>query len=79
VLRRKDARHARGDALVARDALEVVLELPYGRGGEERVDHPEGLALVGDDDGRALLVVHDAPDGQRQRGTAVTADLYPLR
>jgi hypothetical protein len=79
VLRWKDARHARGDALVARDALEVVLELPYGRGGEERVDHPEGLALVGDDDGRALLVVHDAPDGQRQRGTAVTADLYPLR
>jgi hypothetical protein len=79
VLRWKDARHARGDTVVGREALQVVLELPYGRGGEERVDHPEGLALIEDDGGRSLLVVHDAPGGHRQRGAAVTADLYPLR
>jgi hypothetical protein len=78
VFRWRDARHARGDALVPRDALAVVLELPYGHGDDEGVEHPEGLALVDDDGAKALLVVHDAPAASRTRGEAVHADLYAL-
>ncbi len=77
VLRWRDARHARGDALVEREALEVVLELPYGRGVDEGVEHPEGIAVVGDAR-PALLVVHDSPDPRRLRGDALLADAYPL-
>lgn len=79
VLRWRDARHARGDALVERDALQVVLELPYGRGGDESVEHPEGLALVDDGGVRSLLVVHDSPAASRTHAGVVHADLYPLR
>ncbi|MDF1504396.1 DUF3616 domain-containing protein [Roseisolibacter sp. H3M3-2] len=80
VLRWRGARHARGDAFVTRDALEPVVELPYGHGDEERVDHPEGLALLVEDrGGPALLVVHDSPAAGRARGSTVVADLYPVR
>ena len=79
VLRWRGAAHARGDALIDRDQLETVLELPYGRGVDEGVNHPEGIAIVDDGGAPALLVVHDSPDAERERGTSVTADLYPLR
>ena len=79
VLRWRGAAHARGDALVDRAELETVLELPYGRGVDEGVDHPEGIAIVDDAGAPALLVVHDSPDARRERGASVTADVYPLR
>jgi hypothetical protein len=52
---------------------ERVLELPFGRG----VDHPEGLALMGDD---ALLVICDSPAPERlgKGGKSITADLFQL-
>ena len=52
---------------------ERVLELPFGRG----VDHPEGLALMGDD---RLLVICDSPATGRlgKGGKAITADLFQL-
>jgi hypothetical protein len=77
VLRWRGARHARGDAIVDRSALEVVFDLPYGRGADEGVEHPEGIALIGDAR-PALLVVHDAPDARRLQGDALLADAYPL-
>jgi hypothetical protein len=79
VLRWRGAAHARGDAIVDGDQLETVLELPYGRGVDEGVDHPEGIAIVDDGGAPALLVVHDSPDARREHGTSVIADLYPLR
>jgi hypothetical protein len=79
VLRWRGAAHARGDAIIAREQLETVVELPYGRGIDEGVDHPEGIAIIDDGGAPALLVVHDSPGAQRERGTSVTADLYPLR
>jgi hypothetical protein len=84
-LARRGGRGARrrrpgADTLVADDALEVALELPYGVGTEEDVEHPEGIAFVRDAAGRrALLVVHDSPAEHRKLGPAeIAADLYPL-
>ncbi|MGZ8411857.1 MAG: DUF3616 domain-containing protein [Gemmatirosa sp.] len=77
VLRWRGARHARGDTIVDRAALEIVAELPYGRGDDEGVEHPEGIAVLGDAR-PALLVVHDAPSARRVRGDALIADAYPL-
>jgi hypothetical protein len=70
----------RADTLVGDDALEVALELPYGAGADEEVEHPEGIAFVADAAGRrGLLVVHDAPAEHRRRGAhAIEADLYFL-
>jgi hypothetical protein len=70
----------RDDTLVGDDVLEVALELPYGVGTEEGVEHPEGIAFVPDHDGRrALLVVHDSPAEHRKRGPyEIEADLYRL-
>jgi hypothetical protein len=50
-----------------------ILELPFGRG----FDHPEGLALWGDN---ALLVVCDSPGAARlkHKGRTILADLYQL-
>ena len=50
---------------------ERILELPFGRG----VDHPEGLALMGDDH---LLVICDgpAPDRIGRAGRTIAADLF---
>lgn len=77
VLRWRGARQARGDAIVDREALEVVVELPYGRGTDEGVEHPEGIAVVADET-PALLVVHDSPAGRRVQGDTLVADAYPL-
>ena len=77
VMRWRGARHARGDTIVDRDALELVVDLPYGRGDDEGVEHPEGIAVIGDAT-PALLVVHDAPAGRRVQGDTLVADAYPL-
>jgi hypothetical protein len=71
---------ARDDTLVGDDVLEVALELPYGVGVDESLEHPEGIAFVPDGAGRrALLVVHDAPAEHRKRGAhEIEADLYRL-
>ena len=70
----------RGDSLTERDVLETVLDLPYGVGEKEGVEHPEGLAFL-DDGGRGkqLVVVYDAPGKHRRRGRAgVDADVYDV-
>jgi hypothetical protein len=76
----RDADGPGDDTLVGDDVLEVALELPYGVGTEEDLEHPEGIAFVRDGAGRrALLVVHDSPAEHRKRGlNAIEADLYPL-
>lgn len=67
-------RHEGGQRL-PQDQLEVVMEIPYGRGN----DHAEGITLL-DDKGKAtLLVVYDSAATTRQRGkSSVLADLFPL-
>lgn len=52
---------------------ERILELPFGRG----VDHPEGLALWGDDQ---VLVLCDSPAKKRlsDKGLTIAADLFAL-
>ena len=80
VFRWRDVLAREGDGFVERDELEPVLELPYGQGVDEGVEHPEGIALTRTTDGRkALLVVYDSPCEARRRGSAaVEADVYPL-
>jgi hypothetical protein len=60
--------------------LETVLDLPYGVGEKEGVEHPEGLALLGDGSrGKRLAVVYDAPGKHRRRGRAgVDADVFDV-
>ncbi|TBW01790.1 DUF3616 domain-containing protein [Azotobacter chroococcum] len=65
------------EAMVPADALQRVLEVPYGEG----VDHAEGMTLFAPDGGKAsaLLVVHDAAAEERKSGkSAVTADVFKL-
>jgi len=80
VFRWRGATSVDGDDIVDRDQLRVALELPYGLGDEEGVEHPEGMALTRTEDGRkAVLVVYDAPHAKRRHGrAAVDADLFPL-
>lgn len=55
---------------------ERILELPFGRGE----DHPEGLALWGNDgDARQILVIYDSPSERRlHKSGAIEADLFDL-
>ncbi|NNG25594.1 DUF3616 domain-containing protein [Telluria aromaticivorans] len=65
------------ECVVPADALERVLDLPFGQG----VDHPEGMALFSCDGGstEALLVVHDAASPSRQIGeSTLVADVFAL-
>jgi hypothetical protein len=80
VFRWRGGARAEGDSLVRPPTLEHLLELPYGVGGDEGVEHPEGLAIVTRPDGRrGLLVVYDAPHAARHTGPdAVTADFFEL-
>jgi hypothetical protein len=79
VLRWRDGARQADDALVSRDRLEHVLDLPYGSGGTEAVDHPEGIAVEGEGRDRSLLVVYDSPSPQRRRGASgVVADRFLL-
>lgn len=80
VLRWRGGAGARDDALVGRESLEHLLDLPYGAGTEESVDHPEGLTVLGHGADRALLVVYDSPARDRRVGeSAVNADRFRLR
>lgn len=69
-------RPGEGDSIVDRGDLEVVAELPHGRGG----DHAEGIETVErEDGGRALLVVYDSPAARRREPPAtVLADRFDL-
>jgi hypothetical protein len=79
VLRWRGACRAEGDSIVDRDRLEHVFDLPYGRGDAEHLEHPEGMALVTLGGRRGLLIVYDAPAGERERGEGgVEADFYEL-
>lgn len=79
VYRWADALETRGDSLVERANLPKVLELPYGRGDREGVDHPEGMAILRGEQGRSLLVVYDSPSERRREGRdGVVTDLYPF-
>lgn len=80
VFRWRDVLAQDGDSFVARDELEPVLELPYGQGTNEDVEHPEGITLTRTADGRkALLVVYDSPSPSRRHGdSAVNGDIHPL-
>lgn len=67
----------RDESVVPADALEHVLDVPYGQG----VDHAEGMALFSSDGGaaRSILVVYDSASKSRQSGrSAVAADVFPL-
>jgi hypothetical protein len=67
------------DAMVTRDRLEHVLDLPYGSGTTESVDHPEGIAVVEEGRNRSLLVVYDSPSPRRRLGEfGVVADRFRL-
>jgi Protein of unknown function (DUF3616) len=79
VLRWPNAISCAGDALIPRDRFERVLDLPYGRGAEESVDHPEGLAVLDHGGSKSLLVVYDSPSPDRRKGEAgVTADRFEI-
>jgi Protein of unknown function (DUF3616) len=79
VVRWRDAARQADDMLISRDRLEHVLDLPYGSGSTEAVDHPEGIAVEGEGRDRSLLVVYDSPSPQRRRGdSGVVADRFPL-
>lgn len=80
VLRWPDALRAGDDALVPRDRFEHLLDLPYGAGSTESIDHPEGIALLGEGADTSLLVVYDSPGPRRRPAPgAVLADRYPYR
>ena len=79
VVRWRDAARPTEDMMVSRERLEHVLDLPYGSGGTEGLDHPEGMAVVGEGRDRSLLVVYDSPSPQRRRGASgVIADRFRL-
>jgi len=68
----------KNESLVPTEALERVMELPYGKG----VDHAEGLTLFSQMNGKAnsLLVVYDAASESRQPGeSSAIADVFLLR
>lgn len=81
VFRWRDAIGADASQLLGKDALEEVIEVPYGTGEHDAHDHPEGLCLFRETEGDApaLLVVYDSPDRRRTRGeSGVVADVFPL-
>jgi Protein of unknown function (DUF3616) len=57
---------------------ERLFDIPFGRG----VDHPEGLALWDEADGRArqILVIYDSPSKRRcdTKRNVIEADLFDL-
>ncbi|MBI5040308.1 MAG: DUF3616 domain-containing protein [Gammaproteobacteria bacterium] len=65
------------ETMVPTDALERVLDVPYGQGD----DHAEGMTLFAPNGGDAtsILVVYDAASAQRRQGThALTADVFNI-
>jgi Protein of unknown function (DUF3616) len=79
VVRWRDASRQSEDALVSRDRLEHVLDLAYGSGSMEAVDHPEGIAVEREGRERSLLVVYDSPSPRRRLAdSGVLADRFKL-
>ncbi|WP_242424630.1 DUF3616 domain-containing protein, partial [Frankia sp. EI5c] len=74
----RGAVRAETSVVVHDEAIEKVLDVPYGDG----VDHAEGIALIPDPAGSgrpALLVVHDSPAPERRRHRhEIIADILPL-
>ncbi len=62
--------------VVPADQLEVVLELPYGRG----FDHAEGICLLAGEGGaKELMVVYDSPAKDRlHAASAIETDVFAL-
>lgn len=74
VFRWRDALTPVGEAVLHKDDLKCVLNVPFG----EREDRAEGLALL--EDGRSVLVVYDMPADERKSGhQGVRADVFHLR
>ena len=77
IFRWRNGAAPKDEGLVADDALERVLEVPYGHAA----DHAEGMTLFSADGGtaHALLVVYDAASPRRQLGKSTAlADVFPL-
>lgn len=55
---------------------ERLFDIPFGRG----FDHPEGLALWGEEGERGILIIYDSPAKDRldRAGQAIEADLFDL-
>ena len=67
-----------GESLVFTDRLPIVMQIPYGQGNNEGMDHAEGMTLFGDH-ARSLLMVYDSASEERKKGTnAVDADIFDL-
>jgi len=63
--------------MVTADALQFVLDIPYGAS----VDHAEGMTLFSPDGGKtqSLLVVYDAvAEARKPDENAVLADVFAL-
>jgi Protein of unknown function (DUF3616) len=76
VYRWRSAVNAEHHSVTARDEIEKVLELPFGKGN----DHPESMVLLAERNQSSLLVIHDSPNAQRlRRAHCVEADVFALR
>lgn len=69
-----------GEALVGRDRIRKVADVPYGQGRDAGRDHPEGITLFRDPgEKHGVLVVYDSPaERRKEAGGRVRADLLPL-
>ena len=76
VYRWRDVLAADQGDVIAADALEPVLEVPYGEG----FDHAEGMTLLAEGGAKQLLVVYDSPSPSRlhDNGTAIDAEIFAV-
>ncbi|HSO41550.1 MAG TPA: DUF3616 domain-containing protein [Rhodospirillales bacterium] len=76
VYRWADVLRADQGDIIAGDALQRVLEVPFGEG----VDHAEGMALLPDAGSKQLLLVYDSPSASRlhENGTAIDGEIFAL-
>lgn len=76
VHRWRNALAATGPQVLDERTVPPVLDVPYGKG----CDHAEGITVVPNGDGAALLVIYDSPAEGRiaDDGRSVTADLFAL-
>jgi hypothetical protein len=74
VFRWRNALTSHAEAVVHRDDLKCELDVPFGKAE----DRAEGITLL--DDRSSVLVVYDAPAGERKTGDhGVCADVFRLR
>lgn len=76
-----NVRKHRKQTVVGRDELEVVLDFPFSKNREVGADHPEGMCLYAEPEGRkGLLVVYDSPATERLKEKhAVKIDLFETK